>query len=242
MSIIKLENVSLTYPIYSTKAQSIRNALANVAIGGRLLRDGKDIVHVKALDKVSFELREGDRIGLYGHNGAGKTTLLKVIAGVYEPDSGAIEVAGRVSSMIDISLGVDAELTGRENIINMGRLRGFTIKQVNAKMDAIIEFSDLGQFIDIPLKTYSAGMITRLVFSVATSLEPDILLMDEWIGAGDAGFYDKALSRMNSILEQSRIMVLATHNVHLMRETCNKVLVLDHGKVKYCGDISGFDI
>ena len=143
--------------------------------------------------------------------------------------------------MIDISLGLDTELTGRENIINMGRMRGYTTKQILQKMDSIIEFSDLGQFIDIPIKTYSAGMTTRLVFAVATSLEPGILLMDEWIGAGDASFFDKALNRINNILENSRVMVLATHSFHLVKETCNKVLVLDRGSQVYFGDIAGWD-
>ncbi|WP_240008186.1 ABC transporter ATP-binding protein [Pseudaquidulcibacter saccharophilus] len=241
MAVIELKNVDLAYPIYSVRAQSLRNAIANFAVGGKLLKSGKDVVHVKALDKVSFKLNEGDRMGIIGHNGAGKTTLLKVLAGVYEPDKGAIKISGRISSMIDISLGLDTELTGRENIINMGRMRGYTTKQILQKMDSIIEFSDLGQFIDIPIKTYSAGMTTRLVFAVATSLEPDILLMDEWIGAGDASFFDKALNRINNILENSRVMVLATHSFHLVKETCNKVLVLDRGSQVYFGDIAGWD-
>lgn len=239
--IIEVKNVDLSYPIYSVKAQSLRNAIANLAVGGKLLRNGKDVVHVRALNKVSFSLQSGDRLGLIGHNGSGKTTLLKLLAGVYEADKGHVKINGKISSMIDIGLGLDYELTGRENIVNMGRMRGFTTKQVLQKMDSIIDFSDLGQFIDLPIKTYSAGMTTRLVFAVATSLEPDILLMDEWIGAGDAGFFQKALDRINNILEKSRVMVLASHSFGLIKETCNKVLVLESGTQKYFGPVDGWD-
>ncbi len=238
MSIVKLNNVTLNYPIYSMRAQSIRNSIANIVVGGKLLKDKRDIVHVKALDKISFSLDSGERLGLFGHNGSGKSTLLKVLAGVYEPDSGDIEIKGRISSMLDITLGVDPELTGIENVLTMGRLRGYTTRQMMAKMPEIVDFSDLGQFIDLPMKTYSAGMYTRLVFAVATSLEPDILLMDEWIGAGDAAFFEKAKARINGILAKSRIMVLATHSPNLIKETCTKVLVLESGKAKFFGDVN----
>lgn len=240
-NVIRLDGVDLSYPIYSMKAKSLRNAVANLAVGGRLLKDGKDVVHVKALSRVSFALNEGDRLGLIGHNGAGKSTLLKVLAGVYEPDSGSMNVRGRISSMIDIGLGLDMELTGRENIITMGRMRGFNLREIQRKIPEVIEFSELGSFIDLPIKTYSAGMTTRLVFGVATSLEPDILLMDEWIGAGDAGFFQKAVDRLNNILEKSRVIVLASHNVDLITRMCNKLLVLDGGVQSYFGDLSGWD-
>lgn len=239
--VIELSNVDLTYPIYSVRAQSLRNTIANLAVGGTVLKDGHDVVFVRALNGVSFSLHEGDRLGIVGHNGAGKSTLLKVLAGVYEPDRGAVSVKGRISSMIDISLGVDAELTGRENILNMGRMRGHTIRQIQAKVPEIIEFSDLGQFIELPMKTYSAGMATRLVFAVATSLEPDVLLMDEWIGAGDAGFFQKAMDRLHGILERSRVIVLASHNVGLIQSLCNKLIVLDAGQQIYFGPIEGWD-
>lgn len=239
--VVDVSNVELTYPIYSVRAQSLRNTIANLAVGGSVLRDGHDVVFVRALAGVSFSLSEGDRLGIIGHNGAGKSTLLKVLAGVYEPDKGLVNVAGQVSSMIDISLGVDAELTGRENILNMGRMRGHTIRQIQQKVPEIIEFSDLGHFVDLPMKTYSAGMATRLVFAVATSLEPDVLLMDEWIGAGDAGFFQKALNRLHGILERSRVIVLASHNFPLIQDLCNKLIVLDGGRQVYFGPIEGWD-
>ena len=240
-SVLELHSVSLEYPIYSIRAQSLRNSVMNLAVGGRLLKDGRDVVHVKALDNISFKLAVGDRLGIIGHNGSGKTTLLKVLAGVYEPTRGTIEVRGRVSSMVDIGLGADDHLTGRENIINMARLRGFTTKQILAQIPGIIDFSDLGQFIDLPMKTYSAGMKSRLVFAVATCFEPDILLLDEWIGAGDASFFDKAKEKMDQILMNSRMMVLATHNFQLVKDVCNKLLVLDAGSQVYFGNTEGYD-
>ncbi len=239
--VVDLKGIELSYPIYSTKAKSLRNAIANLAVGGTLLRDGRDVVHVKALSGINFSLVEGDRLGIIGHNGAGKSTLLKVLAGVYEPDKGRVEVNGKLSSMIDINLGLDFELTGRENIITMGRMRGYTLKETLRKIPEIIEFSELGQFIDLPIKTYSAGMTTRLIFAVATTLDPDILLMDEWIGAGDAGFFEKAVERLNDILRRSRVIVLASHNFHLISELCNKLLVLDGGQQVFFGDVERWD-
>ena len=240
-SLVKLDNVSLAYPVYSIRAQSIRNTIANIAVGGKLLKDGQDVVHVKALDKVSFDLTDGDRLGIIGHNGAGKTTLLKTIAGVYEPDSGNVTVDGKISSMIDTYQGVDAELTGRENLINMGRIRGFTTKQLIEKTPEIMEFTELGPYIDLPLKTYSAGMVTRLIFGVATSFEPDILLMDEWIGAGDKFFFEKASHRLNSVLTRARVIILASHSWALISGFCNKLLVMNHGKQVYFGPIENWD-
>ena len=241
-NLIHLNGVELSYPIYSIRAHSLRNTIVNMAIGGKLLKDGRDVIHVKALDKVSFSLEEGDRMGIIGHNGAGKSTLLKVIAGIYEPDRGKVEVTGRISSMIDINLGLDHAFTGRENLLNMGRMRGFTTRQILAKVDEIVEFSELGPYIDLPVKTYSAGMQTRLVFAVATSLDPDILLLDEWIGAGDAGFAQKASQRMKDVLSKSRALVLASHNTSLITDVCNKLLVLNGGSQEYFGDTVGWDM
>ena len=240
-TIVKLNGVELSYPVYSIRAHSLRNTIANLAVGGKLLKDGQDIVYVKALDGISFVLESGDRMGIIGHNGAGKTTLLKVLAGIYEPDRGLIQVTGRISSMIDIGLGLDNALTGRENVLSMGRMRGFGTKAVLAKMPEIIDFSELGPYIDLPVKTYSAGMQARLVFAVATTLEPDVLLLDEWIGAGDHAFHEKAKGRMDDFLEKSRCMILASHNFGLIRAVCNKLLVLDGGRQAYFGDITGWD-
>jgi lipopolysaccharide transport system ATP-binding protein len=239
--VVELNGVELSYPIYSIRANSIRNTIANLAVGGKLLKDGQDIIHVRALENINFALQQGDRLGIMGHNGAGKTTLLKVIAGVYEPDRGIVSVEGKISSMIDIGLGLDSSLTGRDNIINMGRMRGIPTKVVLNSIPEIVEFSELGGYVDLPVKAYSAGMQARLVFAVATSLEPDVLLLDEWIGAGDAGFQAKATQRMNDILSRSRVMVLATHNQGMVEDVCNKLLVLDGGKQVYFGDVENWD-
>ncbi len=239
--IISLNSVELAYPIYSIRAQSLRNTLASFAVGGKLLKDGKDIIHIKALSGITFSLNEGDRLGVIGHNGAGKTTLLKVVAGIYEPDRGRVQINGRTSSMIDIGLGQDRALTGRENIITMGRMRGFTTKQIIDKMDEIIDFSELGPYIDLPMKTYSSGMAARLVFSVATSLDPDILIMDEWLGTGDAAFVKKAGDRMKEILSKSRCLVMGSHNFNLIKNTCNKLIVLSGGSQIFFGETSDWD-
>jgi ABC-type polysaccharide/polyol phosphate transport system ATPase subunit len=239
--LIECLSVDLVYPVYSVRAQSLRNVVADLSVGGKFLKDGSDVIHIRALSQVNFSLTEGDRMGIIGHNGSGKTTLLKVLAGVYEPTRGRVNVAGKISSMIDISLGLDPNLTGRDNVLNMGRMRGLTTKQILANMDSIIEFSELGSFIDLPVKIYSAGMQSRLVFSVATTLEPDILLFDEWLSTGDVDFIEKAAVRMDSLMNKARGMVLASHAYPLIERLCNKLLVLDGGEQVYFGDVDGWD-
>lgn len=239
-TLIKADYLSLVYPVYSIRAQSLRSTVINMAVGGRLMRNAQDVIQVSALDKVSFTVNEGDRLGVMGHNGSGKTTLLKVLAGVYEPTSGRLDIHGRISSMIDISFGLDTEATGIENIVRMGRLRGMTGKQIKAKLDEIVDFSEIGSFVSLPMKTYSAGMQMRLVFSVATSFEPEILLLDEWLGAGDIGFLEKAKARMNSLVEKSRALVLASHSIDLIGAVCNKLLVMNSGQVEYFGPTKAY--
>lgn len=239
--LVEFQAVDLVYPMYSIRAQSLRNAVLDMTIGGKFLRDGRDVIHIKALSNINFTLFEGDRLGVVGHNGSGKTTLLKMVAGIYEPTRGNITVNGRISSMIDVGLGLDSHLTGRENVINMGRMRGYSTKDMLRKMDAIVAFSDLGAFIDLPIKAFSSGMASRLVFSVATTLDPDILIFDEWLSTGDADFIDKARDRMDLLVDQSRGMILASHSEGLIRSMCNKLLVLDSGEQAYFGDVSGWD-
>ncbi|WP_244534659.1 ABC transporter ATP-binding protein [Hyphomicrobium sp. CS1GBMeth3] len=187
---------------------------------------------VTALDGVSFSLRAGDRLGLVGANGSGKTTLLKVLYGIYEPTSGHIETAGRVDALFNIYLGFRQEATGRRNIVLRGLINGWSEQEIESRMEDIIAFSEVGEFIDVPIKAYSQGMAARLAFSVATSLEPEILLMDEWIGAGDPAFQEKARARMNELAERAGIIVLASHNHALIKRTCNLILELEKGKVK----------
>ena len=190
---------------------------------------------VTALDGVSFSLSAGDRLGLAGSNGAGKTTLLKVLYGIYEPTGGRIEVTGRVDALFNIALGFRREATGRRNIVLRGLINGWSLQEIERRMDDIIAFSELGDFIDLPYKTYSQGMASRLAFSIATSFEPEILLMDEWIGAGDPAFQEKARHRMKEMAEQAGIIVLASHSHQLLKRTCNKIMELRKGKVIYFG-------
>jgi ABC-type polysaccharide/polyol phosphate transport system ATPase subunit len=187
---------------------------------------------VTALDGVSFELKAGDRLGLVGPNGAGKTTLLKVLCGIYEPTGGTLEIEGKVDALFNINLGFRPEATGRRNIVLRGLINGWSPEEIEGRMEEIIEFSELGEFIDMPFKTYSQGMAARLGFSIATSFSPEILLMDEWIGAGDAAFQAKAKRRMDEMAESAGIIVLASHNQDLIKKTCNRVLELEKSTVK----------
>jgi lipopolysaccharide transport system ATP-binding protein len=190
---------------------------------------------VNALDGVSFELEDGDRLGIFGHNGSGKTTLLKVLAGIYEPTYGSITIRGKVSSMIDIGHGMDSEATGLENIRIMSQFRGFSQREITERIPEITEFAGLGNFIHLPVKTYSTGMVVRLMFSVSTCFEPEVLILDEWMGAGDAGFMEKAAARMDSFVDRARLVVVATHSTALIKRVCNKICVLETGKLKYFG-------
>jgi ABC-type polysaccharide/polyol phosphate transport system ATPase subunit len=209
-------------------------------IGGRIEGTGRTR-HVTALDGISFSLRAGDRLGLIGANGAGKTTLLKVLYGIYMPTTGTVVIDGRVDALFNINLGFRREATGRRNIELRGLINGWTRGEIETRMEAIIEFSELGDFIDMPFKSYSQGMAARLAFSIATSFDPEILLMDEWIGAGDPGFQEKARQRMSEMAERAGIILLASHNQALIEKTCNKLLCLEKASMQYFRDIGDTD-
>lgn len=225
---IVVNELGLTYPVRTPLRLSAR--ADRLRTGGTINGDGRT-KFVTALDGVSFSLSAGDRLGLVGSNGAGKTTLLKVLYGIYEPTAGRIAIDGRVDALFNINLGFRREATGRRNILLRGLINGWSPDEIDARMDDIIAFSELGEFIDMPYKVYSQGMAARLAFSVATSFDPEILLMDEWIGAGDASFQEKAKARMNDMSKQAGIIVLASHNESLIKRVCNKVLVLEKGRV-----------
>jgi lipopolysaccharide transport system ATP-binding protein len=239
---ITIRNVELDYYVYSVRAQSIRSAAFNVAVGGKLYRKGSDLAVVRALAGVSLSLKDGDRLALVGHNGSGKTTLLKVIAGIYEPTRGEVEVNGNLTPLIAPSLGLDFEATGLDNIKNLGLMRLMTKRQIAERTDSIIEFSGLGDFVRLPIRTYSQGMIARLTFAVATEFPVDILVLDEWLGAGDESFMQKAAERMHCMAENAKIMVLATHNVHLMDMVCNKVCEMSAGKIVFFGAVEDWKV
>lgn len=190
-----------------------------------------------ALDQVSFSLGPGERLGLLGRNGSGKSTLLKTLAGVYPPVSGSLTVEGSVAAIFNASLGFETQATGLENIYLRGAMLGMKFAEIRAIVPEIIEFSELGDWIHAPIETYSSGMALRLAFSITTAVRSDILLLDEWLGAGDAAFLQKARARMSEMVEDASILVLATHNLQLMKSQCNQALVLDDGRVKFLGDI-----
>ncbi|KIF62179.1 ABC transporter ATP-binding protein [Pseudomonas koreensis] len=236
MSLIEFKNVCVDFPIYNANGRSLKKRLMQVATGGQLGADQQGRVIVRALEDLTFTLRDGDRVGLLGHNGAGKSTLLRLLSSVYEPSSGTAVIKGEIGSLIDISLGTDPEATGRENIFLRGGILGMTKSEIAEKLDEIIEFSELGDFVDMPIRTYSSGMHLRLAFAVSTTIKPEILLMDEWLSVGDEGFKHKAEIRMNELVKSTNILVIASHSRELVMHTCNRVLWLEHGKIKMDGD------
>jgi lipopolysaccharide transport system ATP-binding protein len=183
----------------------------------------------------------GDRLGLVGHNGSGKTTLLRALSGAYEPDEGAIEVQGHIAALLDLNLGIDPSATGYDNIRLRGRIAGLSAREVDARMDEIADFSGLGPFLAMPVKTYSAGMQARLAFAAATAVEADVLLMDEWIAVGDADFQKIAHKRLLKLVERAGILVLASHDTDLLRLYCNKVMRMEGGVASPVTDIKKLD-
>ncbi|QIK36720.1 ABC transporter ATP-binding protein [Caldichromatium japonicum] len=237
MASVVLENVWVSFPIYSAANRSLKNRLIQSATGGTIRADtvSQRIPVVQALQDVSLRLKDGDRLGLIGHNGAGKTTLLRVLAGIYEPNSGRVKTQGRVAPLFDIALGMNLESTGYENIILRGLFLGLKRKEIRAMMDEIAEFTELGEFLNLPIRTYSAGMQMRLAFAVSTSVVPDILLLDEGIGVGDAAFLHKARVRLDRFTEQVPIIVLSSHSEDLVRSMCPNSLLMEHGRVVFAG-------
>ena len=236
MNVVELHNVTIDLPVYTVSARSLRQTVLSLSTGGRIIARGDQKVAVRALDGVSFTLKDGDRLGLVGHNGSGKTTLLRAVAGIYTPTTGTLAVTGRVSSVLDVGTGLDLEGSGRENALILSRYRGIKRDEAIRSLPWIEEFTELGSYFEMPVRTYSAGMLARLAFAVATSVEPDILVMDEWLAAGDENFVAKAQARMESLVTRSRAMVLATHNKDIVRRLCNKVLLMEKGRVVAFGD------
>lgn len=236
MASISVRNASVEIPIYGVGSNSLKMTLLRRAVGGRFGKTGSSLI-VKALSNISLEAREGDRIGIIGQNGAGKTTLLRVLAGVYPPTSGEVDIHGVVSPMFDISLGMSIDATGIENIRICAALWGLTAAEIDAGIDDVIAFTELGDYLNIPVRTYSTGMMLRLSFAIATLRKPEILLLDEIIGVGDATFYQKAKARLEAMAAQSRIMFVSSHSLEIIRQFCNKVLWLYQGTVLGFGPV-----
>lgn len=238
MAKIEFTNVSVEFPIFNANGRSLTSRLLQVATGGKLDADPNGRVVVRALEGISFTFKDGDRIGLLGHNGAGKSTLLRALSGVYAPSKGTAVIEGEIGSLIDIAIGINPEATGRENIFIRGALLGFTKAEMAEKFDEIVEFSELGDFIEMPVRTYSSGMHLRLAFAVSTVVRPEILLMDEWLSVGDESFKHKAEERLLGVVDSTKILVLASHSRELIAKTCNRAIWLEHGSIKMDGPVA----
>lgn len=226
------EHVSVDIPIFNANGRSLTSRLLQVATGGRLDSDPNGRVSVRALSNLSFEIGTRERVGLIGHNGAGKSTLLRALGGVYAPTVGSARVVGNVASLIDINLGINPEATGLENIVIRGALLGFRKAQMLSKVEEITNFSELGDFINLPVRTYSSGMQLRLAFAISTIVRPEILLMDEWLSVGDESFNQKAEERLIDLVDSAEILVIASHSRELLERVCNRVIWLEHGEIQ----------
>ncbi len=234
---ISLEKVHLDLPIFDVSAQSLKKRVMRLGRRNRIAEDNTGVVIVKAIDDLSLDLERGDRLGLIGHNGAGKSTLLRVLAGIYPPTAGRVEVRGKTVPLLDISMGMDDQSTGRQNIRLRGLLLGMTDHEIRQKSDEIADFTELGDYLDLPLRTYSSGMRVRLAFAISTAVDADILLLDEVLGVGDASFQEKANKRLTELHARAEIVVLAIHANDVIRQTCNKALWMERGKARMFGAV-----
>lgn len=225
------KDVVVDFPVYENSHRSLKKVFLRAATGGRLAEDSGRHLVVRALDGLNFRFEDGDRVGLIGHNGSGKTTLLRVLAGIYEPTGGSLVVKGRIAALLDVTMGLDPDATGFENIYLRGLIAGLKPREIRNRVSDIEEFCELGDYLNLPVRTYSSGMMLRLAFAVSTSFKADILIMDEWLSVGDAEFSAKASQRLNGVVESASILVLASHNTALVERTCNRIFKLEHGRI-----------
>jgi lipopolysaccharide transport system ATP-binding protein len=234
MARLTLKDVSISFPLYHGESRSLKKTMF-AAASGRLGQDRRHRLVVEALRNISFTLTSGDRLGFIGSNGAGKTTLLRTMAGIYEPFVGEISIEGAVTALLDAGQGMNAEMTGRENIRLRGLFNGLNAAQIVELEANVAAFAELDHFLELPVRTYSSGMIIRLGFALATAIKPQILLMDEWILAGDAAFMDKAKHRLETMVRGAEILVLSSHSADIIMQWCNRVIWMDRGKIKADG-------
>lgn len=234
MAKIELTRVGLTFRV---RKQAGRLSLKEYLVRGLFIRPAESVMEVRALEDVSLSFRAGDRVGIIGHNGAGKSTLLKLLAGIYEPTRGQCVVEGSVSSLFDLMLGFEPEASGWDNIRYRGYLQGETPRSINRKIQAIADFTELGEFLNIPVRHYSAGMLVRLAFAIATAIEPEVLLIDEVLGAGDAAFQDKARRRMREMMDRAELIVAVSHDLESLARICELGVWMEKGRVRMIGDI-----
>lgn len=228
---IVISNLTVEFAIFGANARSLKNRVLAQATGGRIMAGAHDVITVRAIDQLSIEIKDGDRVGITGHNGSGKTTLLRVLAGIYKPVSGSVRIEGKVGALLDPAAGMDPEASGVENIYLRGHILGMTSREIAEQVEDIAAFTDLGDFLELPMKTYSAGMQARLAFAISTSIKNDILLIDEGIGAGDEAFQEKAHKRIENLFVRTSIVLLASHSDPLISRFCNRRLTMDHGRV-----------
>ena len=231
MTLIRLDDVSLMFNIRQRGRISLKEYLLN----GTFWRRKANWFTINALEHIDLDVREGERVGIIGPNGAGKSTLLKLLAGIYPPTSGRRQVAGQISSLFEIALGFEMEATGWENIAYRGYLQGETPRSIQSKVQPIADFSELGKFLDMPVRYYSSGMMVRLAFAIATAIEPDILLVDEVLAAGDAAFQAKAQGRMRTLISRARAVIVVSHDMNSLCRLCDRIIWLDHGRIQASG-------
>jgi ABC-type polysaccharide/polyol phosphate transport system ATPase subunit len=234
---IKLDGVTLSFAIFNARSRSLKRSLITLTTGGTIGVGAHDTVVVTALSDLTLTLEKGDRVALIGHNGAGKSTLLRLIASAYEPTRGTVHRVGRTTALFDLMVGMDHEATGDENITIRCLLDGLSRAEIDRKRQAISDFTELGEFLHLPIRTYSSGMLLRLGFAISTFVEPEILLLDEWLAAGDASFTQRAHERLHQLIGNSGILVFASQSLPLMRSICNKAVWLDHGRLRQFGPI-----
>lgn len=239
MANISISDLSVEFAIFGSSARSLKNAIVAQATGGKVMAGARDVITVRAIEQLNLEVKDGDRIGLVGHNGSGKTTLLRVLAGIYKPVAGRIRIDGKVGTLLDPSAGMDGEATGLENIFLRGYVLGLNKREIESHIDDIADFTDLGDFLQLPMRTYSAGMSARLAFGISTAMHHDILLIDEGIGAGDAAFQEKAHKRIEGLFNKTSIVLLASHSDDLIRRFCNRRVQMEHGRLVADSVIAG---
>lgn len=237
MAYVKAQDLGVRYPVLTASARSLKNQILSRTTGGRIAGNKARAVEVQALSQISFQFESGDRIALIGHNGSGKSTLLRVLAEIYHPTEGSLLVKGRVAALFDASFGMDMDSTGYENIVLRARYLGIGRAAIERQVEEIAAFSELGDFLKMPIRTYSAGMVARLAFAISTSVEADILLIDEGVGAGDSAFMVKAQKRMQELIERSPIVVLASHDRKTITDFCTRGLVLQSGRLLFDGKV-----
>jgi ABC-2 type transport system ATP-binding protein len=233
---IDVRKASVDFPIFDAKTRSFKHTVLGM-VGGRVAPNESKTVVIEALRDIDLSLEEGDRLALVGHNGAGKSTLLRLLSGIYEPTRGEAVVSGRVAPVFDLGVGMDPEISGYENIMIRGLFLGMTRKQMEARVDDIAEFTELGDFLQMPLRTYSTGMRVRLALGVVTSIDPEILLLDEGIGAVDAAFLERATGRLKDLVNRAGLLVFASHSDDLLEQLCTSALWMEHGTIRQQGPL-----